>query len=64
MNTMNLIRQSIKDYNLAQLNALSDKSGVPFRTLYKVARGVTTDAKSSTADAIVASLGYCLVQTK
>jgi predicted transcriptional regulator len=56
MKTITIIQEAIKDYTLAELQALADISGVPFRTLYKIKRKQTNDPKTSTSDALMFAL--------
>jgi 2-hydroxychromene-2-carboxylate isomerase len=56
MSSILQIQEAIKDYRLADLKRLSDLSGVPFRTLYKIKRRQTNDPLTSTTDALYRAL--------
>lgn len=56
MSSIKYIQEAIKGYRLADIQRLSDLSGVPFRTLYKIKRCQTNDPKSSTVDALMTAL--------
>lgn len=56
MNMMTAILERIENFSMADMHQLSDISGVPFHTIYKIKRGETTDPGVKTAEAIYKAL--------
>ena len=56
MTTAQLLFQALQGLNIKQQKRISELSGVPWRTLYKIKRGFTDDPKSSTVDKLMAVL--------
>lgn len=56
MTTANLLFNALQGLSMKQQRQLAKLSGVPFRTLYKIKRGFTTDPRVSTSDRLLAVL--------
>lgn len=56
MITVTIIKDAMQKFSMADMRELADKSGVPFRTLYKIKRGDTKDPRGSTLDRLAAVL--------
>lgn len=53
MTTAKLLHEALQGLNIKQQKRISELSGVPWRTLYKIKRGFTYDPKSSTVDKLM-----------
>jgi predicted transcriptional regulator len=56
MTTAKILHEALQGLNIKQQKRISELSGVPWRTLYKIKRGFTTDPKSSTVDRLLSVL--------
>jgi predicted transcriptional regulator len=56
MSTAQILFDALQGLSIKQQRRISDLSGVPWRTLYKIKRGFTADPKSTTCDRLLAVL--------
>lgn len=57
MDTMTTLLERLEALNGGEIVSLAKTSGVPYNTILNIRKGVTTDPRVSTVDALMAELG-------